>query len=30
MDMNVVFQEFVTTALREELKDTPGDSLIGW
>ena len=24
MDMNVVFQEFVTTALREELKDTPG------
>ena len=24
MDMNVVFQEFVTTALREELKDTTG------
>ena len=25
MDMNVVFQEFVTTALREELRDAPGD-----
>ena len=24
MDMNIVFQEFVTTALREELKDTTG------
>ena len=24
MDMNVVFQEFVTTALREQLRDAPG------
>ena len=25
MDMNVVFQEFMTTALREEMRDAPGD-----
>ena len=25
MDMNLVFQEFVTTALREELRDAPGE-----